>query len=741
MKAKMTKMLMAAFLATTCLMSAQAHIAIVKQTPALPGHPSMAQFKPGIDLSHYDLKIERNGIKTYASKPHLRSKSVSAAPGQTATVTCNIVGDEQKFGQGYGFVVTLLNSDMYANYFTSEWGSNQVICTDVPIGTYDFETESSDLFGAVCCFVKEQVNITSDTTIVLDLNGATNRVEANMYKPDGTLCTVPVIDFYNTGEIVEEGTVPWGMGIQFAVVSKEANATATSFFFGRGFDILGSEPGNRFYINNVSDRIKILLSCAASESTMDYVMSQSKDGIDGDFTFANDPADYVLYQEQFQPTPAYVPEAGAGTSEFSMRITYNGFARGGVSCSSKRLCPDGLTSFYIDAPERDDNSTKMLCRSGFADSRVEVVEDWSWTDENGVFHEEYDTTYFNRVIYGSPAEVSKSGVEYFNSGHNGNYSFYVSEDPEADMRDYPGNPHFAFTDRQKALAYGTGCPINSVMAQNSYQQGDKYSYLEFVYLGRYGEVRGSDAGIENLRITYNQDSVICTDISAMRESMINFAMEHKKGQLDVDVANTNVEVDGLPGKNLTHVFYDWTQEDWTAPTLQMLWLRGTDGTITDRFASGDKGVLEFAGGDFNFHLTPDRFWFDCQPQTVEVSYSPYDTDNWEPFAVEEVPENFFMPGFGYFYRGELSQVEGNGEKGWFDLKIKLTDQSGNWQEQVISPAFRIDNLAYSNVATVGKDNAREVARYNLAGQRVDGDAKGVVIVKMSDGTARKILVP
>ena len=71
----------------------------------------------------------------------------------------------------------------------------------------------------------------------------------------------------------------------------------------------------------------------------------------------------------------------------------------------------------------------------------------------------------------------------------------------------------------------------------------------------------------------------------------------------------------------------------------------------------------------------------------------------------------------------------------------MTDAAGNWQEQVISPAFRIDNLAYSNVATVGKDNAREVARYNLAGQRVDGDAKGVVIVKMSDGTARKILVP
>ena len=58
---------------------------------------------------------------------------------------------------------------------------------------------------------------------------------------------------------------------------------------------------------------------------------------------------------------------------------------------------------------------------------------------------------------------------------------------------------------------------------------------------------------------------------------------------------------------------------------------------------------------------------------------------------------------------------------------------------MLSPAFRIDDLAYSSVASVGKGNAREVARYNLAGQRVDANHRGVAIVKMSDGTARKVI--
>ena len=110
-----------------------------------------------------------------------------------------------------------------------------------------------------------------------------------------------------------------------------------------------------------------------------------------------------------------------------------------------------------------------------------------------------------------------------------------------------------------------------------------------------------------------------------------------------------------------------------------------------------------------------------------------------PVAVEEIPEYYQEPGWGYFYRGSLAGVTGQGLNGWFDLRFRLHDASGNWMDQVVSPAFRIDDQAYSSVATVGSDNAREVARYNLAGQRVDGDAKGVVIVKMSDGTARKVI--
>ena len=81
------------------------------------------------------------------------------------------------------------------------------------------------------------------------------------------------------------------------------------------------------------------------------------------------------------------------------------------------------------------------------------------------------------------------------------------------------------------------------------------------------------------------------------------------------------------------------------------------------------------------------------------------------------------------------------ENGWFDLKFRLVDEAGNWQEQTLSPAFRVDALVQSAVSEVRDGSAHEVARYSIDGKRVNANHSGIVIVKMSDGTARKALVP
>ncbi len=90
-----------------------------------------------------------------------------------------------------------------------------------------------------------------------------------------------------------------------------------------------------------------------------------------------------------------------------------------------------------------------------------------------------------------------------------------------------------------------------------------------------------------------------------------------------------------------------------------------------------------------------------------------------------------MISFGYPYVGTLDSVGRCSETGWFDLRIVMTDAAGNTQEQIISPAFRVDSLAGIQAISVNGSNLRvlnsrvvsdddmPVEVFTLSGQRVE----------------------
>lgn len=141
--------------------------------------------------------------------------------------------------------------------------------------------------------------------------------------------------------------------------------------------------------------------------------------------------------------------------------------------------------------------------------------------------------------------------------------------------------------------------------------------------------------------------------------------------------------------------------------------------------------MMFAGGDFGPRSISyvveegyESMWSynECQPMTVEVSYAPYGTDEWLPLeGVEHQAEYDDIPGLGFFYSAPLTSVTTPSENCWFDLKFRLVDEAGNWQEQILSPAFRIEDVTQSAVTDVKVDRATDSAIYNLAGQRMRGD--------------------
>lgn len=176
----------------------------------------------------------------------------------------------------------------------------------------------------------------------------------------------------------------------------------------------------------------------------------------------------------------------------------------------------------------------------------------------------------------------------------------------------------------------------------------------------------------------------------------------QEGKFNFEFTDSNVMIDDIVGKNVSKLEFDMQREDWCPPTLQIVRFIDADGNFTDRYVEGKDGVVEFYGGDFTYNYSEESLstWYTEVPASeVKVEYAPYNTKDFLPIEVENIPEQDFMPGFGTYYRGSLASVGCPSENGWFDVRIKLTDASGNYQEQTLSPAFWIEaNVGVNEVA-------------------------------------------
>ena len=295
---------------------------------------------------------------------------------------------------------------------------------------------------------------------------------------------------------------------------------------------------------------------------------------------------------------------------------------------------------------------------------------------------------------------------------------------------WPTHPIFSTPVDKKKDNMGNNCPLLATLAlqyEMTYNSEDEegnpisetYRNMEFNlnYLGRYGETKDDS---RQAQVTIKVDG---EDAITAEGTFFTQLDELITGVIDATIVKDGIMVDDMKGSNKAQLHYTADAEDTNAPTVTMLQFKDTNGDITDRFATATDGTIEFSAGDFNFTLTPNAYaaFQRLAPETMVVSYSPYGEDTWNELAVEEIPENYW-PTMGWFFSGSLADVTGEAQNGWFDLKIRLEDAAGNWQEQVLSPAFRIDELGYSSVATIKTEsNDIDNTIYNLAGQRMRGD--------------------
>lgn len=696
-------------------------------TPDFNGKGSTYKFNCGTSLSGYERKQVADNMVQYIPRKNVTEVAQEGDVTLTLSIECP---------NNYSLSsIAIYNTDTFKNATPRDEVDLNNIPVSIAPGTYDVlismwnRNEISGNSDGLVMVIKELVDITSDTTLPINFAEANNHIVINTYNAEGELF-VPDIMAQNAPDyiptIIEEGNydeilfnryiILKGVGI---VESLTGNTNA--HWITDGVDWGNWERGFDFYISDLSDRYMLVQTrVVAAKDNAFYVIKYATHGT-GVEALNNNPADYKLYEQYFTPTPAVKDSVefriGFNTIDIfqsEMRSGWGGFSN---NCKIKREEP---VRIYIDAPFSDAADENAL--------DVMVYSKIEETTGQGIIG--------NPVVY----HADKQAFEYVNKGHDiyGNYGFQTFPEwlfEDAPMLEYPGHPAFSYyLDPAHPIVLGECAPINALLAQNYYNdrlQRDM-SLLSPCWLGRYGEVINSSNLSTDVCLKYNGETV-CDSTVEYLERRFPYIWEQPKGEYELTLLNENVEVDGLQGKSFLQVNYDATKEDWTAPTLQMLQFCNTDGRVTDRFERPADGVLEFAGGDFNYNHYSEynRGYFDCKEMTVAVSYAPYGTEAWQVLPVEEIPDLYRYPAFGYFYRGALDVVNVESETLWYDLKVELTDPTGNKQLQVISPAFKINDVSAvdrvnardNRVYVAGdvlylSDVADEVVLYDLAGREV-----------------------
>lgn len=490
------------------------------------------------------------------------------------------------------------------------------------------------------------------------------------------------------------------------------------------FQINGTETMGDFFVNDVSNRY--VFSCAkiftyeGKAFTAYFEIEGSKDTV-----IVNKPEDFVLYEEEFKNTPM----ADENVSGSCPSINYDI-----IDFKIELANGNGPYQYYLGhQPTTTKSGLRPLLYPGISEVSDYSIYAPPIINNDGNLERVYNGIItYNYHQYGDLAqfdcfeEYPKDGDYYYNPYYRNGYE---------------KNEQLSYPLEKKIGVFGNNCPI-AILSLCQWPYKDMYfSDIACAYLGRYGEWRSYDNKVKDMHIYINGEETTFDEYGFIEYSK-------PTGTVEISIINENVRVDDMTGKNTLNLFYDRDKDDSTPPTMQMLHLKNEDGIITDRFEQPNQGTLEFYCGDFNMYH--DGVKSDCLPlNEVTVLYSPYQKDNWVNLEVEEVPENYYLPALGFFYTGSLKDVAGAAEKGWFDLKIRLEDEAGNWQEQIVSPAFQIKSLVDTGISQLTIDNGQLTIRgnenvYDLMGRCI-GNApsstdKGIRIVRKANGDFRKVVL-
>lgn len=667
------------FLMTNSGLFAQLIVEDLRTIPGSHTHHYLQNF----DGNSYTQISEENGRKIYA--PDFLNNQNNSPIGEEGindvTLNINLLFDPDQYVPS---IIFIYNEEGYFNLAFYQ-GTNPVTVS-VPPGTYDIFTDFRQ--GSKAYFViKELVEVAGSMSIDVDVQDADNHITMGVYNEEGEILEPGVINM-DTGEVTGGNAAEVDL-IQSIILDSTDNPIITSLF---GWPFMFSEneePMWNFFINDVSERYIFSQVAFASghEKQHYYTRYNTLNGVSQSVSLENNPENYIFQNEHLQPSPLAEQQENIYMGP-SVLYTFKGTFRQSwaifeYTSENEYTLEEGF-KIWLNNPIDDDPTGLLMfpiiidyMRLVYPDP--ENYPDWVIREPYFMEGDAIMTTPERGVLYGSGAYNTKTS---FSLGFN----FYNTETNAIEV--LPFHPRFSFSDTEMLNnIQGNNVPISVLAFENK--------NLKTMFMGGYGEVRYSDFFATQVEV--KRDGNIVFSGNYMEDGFLDYTFPDN-GNIEMTFNNSNTIIDGLVGENITKLYFDKANEDSAPPTLQHLQFRNANDKVTDRFVSASEGTVRLAAGDFRFtELNEFEGYYVYIPgSTVEFYYSPYNQDNWAEIQLTNYPEYFQMPAFGDYYEASLASVIVPEENSWFDVKIVCTDAAGNKQEQVISPAFKVEQ---SNMGT------------------------------------------
>ena len=579
------------------------------------------------------------------------------------TMTLNFIFDETQF---YVTSVLIYDESGYLHVTTDQNFTNPLVVS-LPNGTYDIVTKFKALSSGTShdhYVIKEQQNIQTNTTIQINTADANNYVAISAFDENGDL----LLD-------IDGGFITFQRFFYFNPINK----VTTSDFLSEDAPVGGADPEHNFYINNLSSRYSIIqfLKTSSISQPNYFTKFQTLTGIDNAVSLQNDPTAWSYHEENFQPSKVALSEV---FQAHFVASTFNGNLLVGWMLSAGGLIEPGDADFrgfinnHVDGDPADLIVIPAIIDRFVPFSPTTGGIDY-FTKGNPVFSDGN-----GGVIYGS-GDVSGAGA--FPSD-----DYYVVNNGEVQL--LPLHPRFSFDDAT------TPSPVlaNNVPIIVTSFKATPYKFNS-LYRGRYGETRESDYLATNIVVKQNGNIIF----SGSYEDFTTFHFP-QGGQFEIVFTNTNTLVAGLQGRNTTTITYNGDEND-VPPTLQHLQFRDADDQVTSVFESSQGATVRLAAGDFIYNATggPRGYYTYNEGNNVTLSYSIHDQNTWTELGLIKDPTYFQMPAFGDYYEASLTGVGSQNSNVWYDVKVICTDSAGNTQQQIISPAFKINEpLSIQDIA-------------------------------------------